>query len=89
MEKDGMIINQYNNGTSVKFKNTRITVIKQTDFYILESLILSDIKDIDKPRATHAKYRDKVVSTSLKLTEKGAIALYLALRETLNNFKPY
>ena len=78
-----MMITRYKNGTSVKFKNTRISVIELNDGYFMESLILSDIKDIDKPRAIHKKYRNKAVSTSLKLTEKGAMALYCALRETL------
>ena len=75
-----MEIIKYKNATQVKLKNRRVTVFPiQEDVCIDLKTISSDLE----PRASHVVYKDKIVKTTIKITEEAALALFVCLSEEL------
>ena len=72
---------EYVNATMIRSENKRFVVVSldSGNYGIELNIITYDLK----PRAVHKVIRNKVVSTSFKLSQEGAMALYLALGNQL------
>ena len=67
---------KYKNATKVKLKNRRIIVFPvQEDLFIEIQIVSPDLR----PRAVHNVYKDKLVTTGIKLTDEAAAALFICL----------
>ena len=75
-----MYLIKYKNATKVKLKNRRVIVFPvQEDLCIKLKTISSDLQ----PRASHIIYKNKLVNTTIKITDEAALALFICLGEEL------
>ena len=73
----------YKDSTKVKSKDRRVSVFTLPDQEIGIQLKIVADKNALKPRAYHKVDKDKVVTTSLKISVEGAYSLMLALQQEL------
>ena len=72
---------EYQNAQLIKWYNSKVFVInKPKDGYIVKFKKLTDNL---QPRAIHQVHKEKIVETIFKLSDEGALALYIALGEQL------
>lgn len=72
----------YQNAELFKYENARVALVSlPTDEYHIELKVLS--KDI-RPRASHIVKKDRIVLTSIKITEQAALSLLIGLQEQLH-----
>jgi hypothetical protein len=71
---------KFNNATSFKLPNRRVTVFKEEDGFAIQWLIADEL---NVPHAICERIRGKVSTTYVRLTPESAECLMLALREQL------
>jgi hypothetical protein len=73
-------ITTHPNATFSKFKNARVQVIElDNEDYAIVLKILSDKENSNEPRASHKVEKNKIVTTSLKISKEGALSLCVCL----------
>lgn len=77
-------ITEHPNATLSKFKNARVKVIElDSEDYAIVFKILSDKENAHEPRASHKVEKDKLVTTSLRISKEGAVSLCVCLMREL------
>lgn len=76
-------IDRYLNATIGKIHNRKVSVVSSANSDV--QIEIKTVSDDLSPRATHKVIRGKVVSTAIKLSEEGALMLFLVLEDYLKN----
>jgi hypothetical protein len=80
MKKKTIQKNEYKNATVFKMKNKRMAIVSIDEEIEIQTKVLTD--DL-APRSLHKVSKGKIVSTTIKFSQEGAVCLLVGLLDRL------